>query len=131
MRGQSAATVSPRIVCNNAVLEHHRAPLHVKDTAAPALACSIPTECAVIDHERSSRLEQSAIQDATSLAARTAAVPAESTVSNDKGAVAGDAAAPVLARNIAAEGALDNGQKAAVADGAADFCAIPADGGID
>jgi hypothetical protein len=37
----------------------------------------------------------------------------------------------VLARDIPAKGAIDDRQRATVADGAAYFCPIPADGGID
>jgi hypothetical protein len=37
-----ALTIPPGIVGNNAVLEEHRAPRHVNDTAALAFACGIP-----------------------------------------------------------------------------------------
>lgn len=127
-------TVSPRTVRDNTVLKHYHASLDVEDGAALASACDISAERAVVDRECPRRLEQSPIQDAAREGAalvRSCDVTAEGAVGDDQGAVIGDAATAALARLIPAEGAIDNRQHATVADGAADFCSIPADGGID
>ena len=134
MGGQSAVTVSSHIVRDNAVLKHNCASFDVEDAAALASACDIPAERAVVDHQCSRRLEQSPIQDAGGEGAALVGscdVTAEGAVGDDQGAVIGDAATATLVRLIAAEGAIDNRQHATVADGAADFRAVVADGSVD
>src|SRR5580693_3698685 len=134
MGGYRAVTVSPRIVRDNAVLKHHRAPLDIEDAAALTSACDISAERAVVDRECPRRPEQSPIQDATGHAAEQGApchIPTEGAVRDGQGAVVGDATALVLARDIPANGAFVDRQRATVADGATDYRTIVADGGID
>src|SRR5580704_13702853 len=123
MGGQSAATVSPRIVRDNAILKHHRASLNVEDAASLTSACDISAERAVVDRKCPRRLEQSPIQDATGQAAKQGAacdIPGEGAVRDGQGAVVGDGATLLLARDIPAKGAIHDRQRATVADSATD-----------